>query len=419
LEVEAIVGESVRSLQHRGDEELKKFGQRFETQQQVEAIARGLRSKVPLDMLRFSDIHNRHLLALANQTTLEFRGDGSWQIRPSSHKDYLAGCLPISYDPNATCPTWDKAMNRWMREDEAVTAAVWRWMAACLSAERLDKLFLAVGPTRSGKTTFANALRHLLGDLATTLPTGLILGGRGQDTLSRFHKDNAKTMLFGKRLGVFSESAVAAQLDTETVKSLTGGESHITAKYMGKDPFKFEPMFQLLLHTNASPDTKGVDNALVERLMYVEWCDTVPELERDPDLEEKLWAERSGALNRILEAYTQLKKNGLALPQRVRDAAEVYRRGTPEESLKLWLTARTVSGEDADPTDYVRHTTAWKDYEAFCKAEMLGYMGKADFYRSMERQFRRGGKDGYSVYWGVRLKILTSTPTGDVVIHRN
>lgn len=413
-----ITDEAIMALRRKSedDKDFRAFVNRRETQSGIEAVERGLRNSAQQEFERFSSVHNRHLLALANQTTIEFHKDGNWRIRPSSHEDWLSSILPVSYDPDAVCPTWDTALATWMQGDQERVNALWRWMAAMLSATRVDKLLLAVGEPRSGKTTFANALRHMMGEgLSCVLPTGLILQGKGINGMSLAHKENAKTLLLGKRLGVFSESATAVALDTEMVKSLAGGDK-VTAKLMARDPISFEPTHQLLLHTNASPDSKGVDAALVERFAIFEWCPTIPEGERKPDMEEKLWAERSGALNRILAWYPHLAQKGLDLPGKVNAAAEPYRKLTIEATLHLWAEACL---EDVD-VGFSKNTALYNHYKRWCVTEGHGVMGKMDFYRRFDMMdYRKGGKDGYTVYWGVQVKESAQERNNEIVVGRN
>lgn len=428
-EIESLIVAAIASLRRRAqfheDADLEKFAKSFERQRTIEAIERALRNCLQEDFGRFNSSHNRHLVALANQTTLVFGRAGEWEIRPSHHDDWIGSVLPIGYQKGATCPTWDLVLGKWLG-DEARIGAIWRWMAAVLSATRIDKLLLAVGPPRSGKTTFANTLRHMLGnDLACVLSTGLILRGRGLNAMGQAQKENTKSLLYGKRLGIFGESAPAVALDTEMVKALAGGDT-VTAKILFKDPISFEPTHQLMLHTNNYPDDKGVDAALVERFAIFEWGDTIPETERDPDLEDKLWAERSGALNRILVAYNELRQidpvttrpRGLALPAKVKAANEPYL--AQANTVAMWAGVELLSEEERNPTDHERNTAMYNRYKKWCQEEQLTYVGKMDFYAKIDTMgFRKGGKDGYTVYWGARMRPTETQRIGDIIIGRN
>lgn len=397
-----------------GDEVLWKWAQKMESQRSVEAVVRALRRELSVDAGLFSSEHNRHLLPLSDGKTIVLRRDGSWEARSSSHEDFLKGALPIRYDANASCPTWEKAISRWLEEDEARIEAMWRWMGALLTGERLfDKFILIVGDTRSGKTTFANSLQKLLGGYAIAMPIGVITKGRGANGLGMLEKERHKAGLFGRRLAVFSESATAAELDGELVKTLTGGDT-VSGREMGRNPHTFVATHKMLLHTNHYPSDKGVDAATLARWMIYEWCGTIPENERDPYFDEKLVAESSGWLNRALRGYRSLCERGLGTPTRVAQAAEPYVQQS--DVVKSWVEADCEVGSDL----FEKNTSLLARHRKWCTSQQMTAVGKVDLYRSLQKLgFRKATLHGYPVFYGLKPRPEVSIGMEDLVLRHN
>jgi putative DNA primase/helicase len=70
---------------------------------------------------------------------------------------------------------------------------------------------------------------------------------------------------------------------------------------MCKDFFEFDPRFKLMVTGNHKPSFNTVDEAIRRRLYLIPFTVTIPEAERDPELTEKLKAERHGILQWMIE----------------------------------------------------------------------------------------------------------------------
>jgi putative DNA primase/helicase len=403
-----------RQAEKNNDEEDLKWARGAQKTRFVEAVERALRAKLRDGVERFSSEHNRHLLALADGNTLVLGRDGSVECRASSAGDWLRGVVPLRWEPGAECKTWDNALKVWMEGDEARIAALWRWMGSLLTGEiPFEKFFLAVGDTRSGKSTFAGALQRVLGDLSVTLPTGLVIHSRGLRALSSSHKEASKAQLFGKRLGVFAETTAAAELDAEALKSITGANDRIHAKLLYSNPSSFVATHKLFLHTNHYPEDRGLDEAVLERLAIFVWCKTIEEKDRDPYLAEKLYAERNGWLQRAVRGYQDLMENGLGLPESVTEEVEEYRERV--DTFGPWLEFYCET-EPGNPQWRTAQAELWGSYEELGKRQKAPYLGRNDFYKMLERKgFRRLKFHGERLFEGIKLRDVGQKTEGNVL----
>ena len=123
--------------------------------------------------------------------------------------------------------------------------------------------------------------------------------------------------LRGARLAIARESAKRRNLDEETIKRLTGGDT-LKARRMHRDFEEFAPTHKLVLMTNHKPRT-SMDTALWRRLRLIPFNHAVTGDAIDPELGGKLRLEASGILNWMLAGCLRWQKQGLNPPKSVID----------------------------------------------------------------------------------------------------
>ncbi len=89
------------------------------------------------------------------------------------------------------------------------------------------------------------------------------------------------------RLVVAQETQQGREWDETKIKTLTGGD-RITARFMRRDFFDFDPQFKLFIVGNHKPRLNVVDEAMRRRLLLVPFTVQIPKGERDPNLPHKL-----------------------------------------------------------------------------------------------------------------------------------
>lgn len=341
------------------------------------------------------------LLPLADGKTIFLGTDGKWEPRSSRLEDYSLNALPVKYNQSATCPTWDRAMRVWTEGRKDLEEFLWRWMGCLLTGRLLHhKMLVIVGPTKGGKTTLSEALNLLLGGFSEGMSVDLLTNEKN------FNKDAEKARLFGKRLAYFSEATSTSEFHPGTIKNLTG-EDVIRARPLYATAFNFQMTAKLLLHTNEVPTAKQVDPAMENRLMFLEWCSTIPPEERDPKLREKLVAEGPGWLNRCLEAYEAVcqelgKQDGteekaLKMPKSVLDAVAQYR--DDMDMVQRWIEECCAVGVN----ERVRRSDVWRSWTDWCKENRIG-RGKQQVFWS---QLRGKGLEEVASMGNVYIKGLS------------
>src|SRR5262249_19235949 len=96
--------------------------------------------------------------------------------------DLLTMATRVGYDPDATCPTWERFLARVLPDPE-VRAFFQRSVGYSLTGLTIEQvMWFLYGRGRNGKSTALNALAHPLGDYAgSTQASSLMIKQHGDD----------------------------------------------------------------------------------------------------------------------------------------------------------------------------------------------------------------------------------------------
>lgn len=168
--------------------------------------------------------------------------------------------------------------------DEETRSFVQRLMGSVLPGRVRDHVLpILTGTGGNGKSTFIETILHALGDYGMQADPRLLMASRHDP------HPTGQAALQSRRLAVCMESAQGRHLDAPTAKQLTGGDT-ITARYMRRDFFSFEPSHTIVMVTNHKPVVSGSDEALWRRLVVVPFGQNFSD-RGDPDLKEQLKAD--------------------------------------------------------------------------------------------------------------------------------
>jgi len=233
----------------------------------------------------------------------------------------------VSYDPNAKCPIFDKALLRIMDGNQTMVDYILRTLGYCLTGNIREHVFWAFwGHGRNGKSVvICDNIRMMMGDYACEAAGDLLISKVGDS-----HPTELADLL-GKRLVIASETEKNKTLRVQLVKKLTGDAS-VKARYMRQDFFEFQRQFKIILVTNNKPHIPEDTTAIWERVKLVPFNVIIPKEERDLNLGEKLRTEWPGILNRLIDGCLKWQKFGLQEPEDVSIATAEYR--TEQDPLK-------------------------------------------------------------------------------------
>jgi P4 family phage/plasmid primase-like protien len=242
-------------------------------------------------------------------------------LRPHSQADLLTKCLPLAYDPDTRCEQWLAFLEKVMQGNAELITFLQRALGYSLTGSTREQcFFLLYGITKTGKSTFLNIAKALLGPYGT------------QADMSTFlHKDretvrNDLADLAGMRLVCAIETDEGKRLAEALIKQLTGGTDTIKARFLFEEYFEYCPQFKVFLATNHKPTMNASDDALWERVKTIPFAVQIPQDRRDKQLEAKLRAELPGILAwAVCGCLAWQAADGLGEPAAVVQATKQYR----------------------------------------------------------------------------------------------
>jgi putative DNA primase/helicase len=185
-----------------------------------------------------------------------------------------------------------------------------------------QKLFLLVGPKRSGKGTIARVAKGLLGSANVAGPTLNALG-------SNF----GLAPLIGKPLAVISDARLSGRADQHVIAERllsVSGEDALTIDRKYRDPWTGTLPTRFLILTNELPRIADASGALASRFVVLTLTSSFYGRE-DHGLTSRLLTELPGILNWSLAGLERLRQRGyFAQPASSADAiAELEDLGAP------------------------------------------------------------------------------------------
>jgi putative DNA primase/helicase len=330
-----------------------------------------------------SELDCRPWLLNVRNGTLDLR---TGELRAHDPADLLTKLSPAVFEANARSTLWESFLERITGGDHALRGFLQRAVGYSLTGDtREEKLFFAHGPAASGKSTFLEAIKAVLGDYATTADFESFLKKKGD---AGVRNDIAR--LAGTRMTIGIEVEEGKRLAEGLLKTLTGGDT-ITARHLYKEFFEFLPQFKLWLAANARPRVSASDSGMWRRIVQVPFTEAIPEQERDPGVKLQLKHDhdvQAAILAWALEGCLAWQKHGLAIPERVRLYTDEYR--AENDPLADFFEERCVF----EPRAVVRRSELRRAYEEWAKENGEWPVAPRTLAGALKA---RGGSDGVKV----------------------
>jgi putative DNA primase/helicase len=287
-------------------------------------------------------------------------------LQPHNPKDFITACSPVSYDPAAEAPRFQRFLREIHQDDEEIIAFVQRWFGYCMTGETNEHVVVFhVGQGGNGKGT-------TMGVLSSVLGSGYY-SAANQNLLSLEEKGATPEIanLLGKRMVTISETDENMEIRDGLVKKLTGGD-RLTGRHLFKDLFEFVPTHKLQIFTNHAPAVKSQDFSMWRRIILLNYHVRYGEEAqvasgeatrlKDRQLEGALRAEAQGILRWLVDGAREWFRAGLKPPPSVLAATQKYRED--QDTIGAFARERLV----ADPT-------AWTPLSGHVGAVYQAYKG--------------------------------------------
>jgi putative DNA primase/helicase len=221
-----------------------------------------------------------------------------------AHTPFLMNTNSLNFDfnPAASIPEeWHKFLNDLWPEDIESQQTLQEWFGYFLIQDaRLHKIFLLIGPPRSGKGTIGRILYELLGSSNVIGPT-----------LSSLAGDFGLLSFLNKMLAIISDARISSKgqnIIIERLLSISGQDPlTIDRKYLS--PITVQLPTRIMIMSNELPDLKDASGALWNRYVVLtlskSWLG-----KEDSDLFNRLQKDLPGILLWALEGLSRLQRRG-------------------------------------------------------------------------------------------------------------
>jgi putative DNA primase/helicase len=224
--------------------------------------------------------------------------------------------VPFAYEPNAPAPAgWLSFLGSlWPNDPEAIATLQEIFGYLLTPDTSQQKLFLIVGPKRSGKGTLGRILGAMLGEANVASPGLSGMGGQF-----------GPASLVGKLVAVMSDVRLGGRADPAVIAEnllRVSGEDRVEVDRKNRDSLTLRLGVRFVLMTNELPKLVDASGALASRFIVLTIRESFYGRE-DPGLTNRLLAELPGILAWAVEGWHRLHARGhFVTPQSSREAVQ-------------------------------------------------------------------------------------------------
>lgn len=299
------------------------------------------------------------------------------QLLPHDPVYFVTSTLPVVYDPDAVCPTFDQYLASSV-PDATVRNLLQEWVGYCLVPDTSAQKFMILeGDGANGKTVFLTVLRALLGeDFVSSV------GIEGFDAGRSFQL--ASTV--GKLANIVDDMSEVDKLQEGLIKTYVAGAA-MTAERKYGHPFSFKPTARLTVACNRLPRFSDRSDGIWRRLLVVPFDVTIaPEAQDGRLVNPAHWRpELPGILNWALEGLRRVRAQGFSKSER-QTAALAELKAESNITLAFFQDHLEVTGKHSD---CVGRSELIKKYQEYCADHGAYPLGHVAFHAEV-RHFGRG-----------------------------
>ncbi len=361
-------------IQSIADAALRRVNLLRDTTGQEKLLQMVRRIREPLIVLP-KHIDKQHYIKACPNGVIDLR---TGELRPGRPEEYILNAIVTEYDPalmekDDPCPETNKFLLSSMDGDQELVDFIWRLLGYGLITDRRDHKFIIFWGEhgRNGKDTLIKLVTYVLGQtLSGNVNVEMFL--QAQQTRNNSSPSPDIMALRGMCIAWINEAEENQRFALGKLKQLTGG-GYITARGLqDKLQTTWIQTHLPIMTTNELPKAKADDSAFWSRAILVKWPLSFVEnpeqpYERPADkgLDEKIQAEAKGVLVRIVRGCMEYLRDGLKIPDKVKDWTKEQRASWDDVGLFISEWCEVEPHQD-NPDNYTTRITSTDLHEAFC-----------------------------------------------------
>ena len=336
-----------------------------------------------------------HLIAFQSGLLAPMTGE----VYPPTPLLFNQSALPFDYDATATGrpSEWLAFLDSIWREDPESISVLQEIFGYLLTPDTsMQKMFLILGPRRSGKGTIARVLRRLLGEVNCAGPS-----------MSSLASNFGCSSLIGKTCAIIADARTSSKTDQGAIcdRLLSiSGEDAIDIDRKNRPILTTQLKTRIVIMTNELPRIADASSALSGRFIILRMERSFFG-EEDPGLLSRILPEMPQILHWALEGHRRLAERGyFASPASAKQVEqEMERQSSP---IGAFISDRCI----IDPEGSIYADRLYALYEGWCKENgillpltlpMLGRDLRTIIPKMEDKRVRRGAQT-VRVYLGLR-----------------
>ncbi|KWV47068.1 hypothetical protein AS026_13950 [Rhizobium altiplani] len=306
--------------------------------------------------------------------------DGTVDLRsgtlvPPSIGDFINRSTAVVPAEAPDCARWLTLMEEATSGDDEVASFLQRWIGYSLTGATTEQRFVFMfGPGGNGKGSILNTIAAIAHDYHRESPMETFLAS-GSD-----RHPTELAMLAGARIVTASETDKGRKWNEQRIKAMTGGDT-ISARFMRRDFFSFQPQFSLTVQGNHKPELRSVGDAMRRRLILVPMMAKPKTV--DLALFEKLKPEWPGILRWMIDGCLEWQVKGLGVPASIEAATSQY--FSEQDVFTTWLD-ECCRVDRGNSYLFNTATTLFASWNQFCKRSGLDAGTLKSFADDLDRE---------------------------------
>ena len=328
-------------------------------------------------------------------------------LRDPNPTEYARSKAPVIWEGLDTpAPLWEKTISEIFGDNPEIIAFIQRLFGYIVSGQANERLFpVFYGAGANGKSVLVSVLQGVLGkDYSFSTQANALMEAKYTDG-----RDKPNPYIFnlkGKRLVLAHESKEGQTLDTDLIKTMTGGDNLSARQLYGGEYIEFRPTHTSVLITNNLPQVSVKDQAIWDRMLPIRFNSrfvskpTKPnEYKIDKDIARKIIrSEKAGVMAWLVRGYFAYQKSGLSTPQAVKNWRDDYR--FKKDDFSRWVAARL---DTSDPDVKTSASVLYEDYKKWAQNNNLTELKNTPFGSRMAERYTKSRNKKGVLYQGVKI----------------
>jgi len=313
-------------------------------------------------------------------------------------KEYnISKISPVVFNPKAKAYKWHEFLYEVCEGDEEKIRFLQKWVGYSLTADtREEKFVVILGQAGTGKTTFLEVVKHLVGeygvstDISTFIAPKFVTPNSPRGDVLRLAK---------ARFVSASEGERGQRFAVGLLKQLTGRDT-MSGRPLYGEPVDIIPRCKISLATNVLPEIDQTEQGLWRRMVIIPFVH-VPDY-IDNHLREKLMEESSGILNWAIEGCILWQQEGLEIPGSIRNFTMDFQK--EHDHISQFVEEQCV----VQKTESVLSSEIYSRYREWCVWNEEEYVTQKTFISTLKTRYGfRSGREavtGRKMLQGIGLK---------------